>query len=279
MIRSGSGRVVRPGFTCPHDTEAEAFVLSRRSPRPPPRPPQLGHPAQQIEPERRAERNGRGGEEPPHHMRDPGPPSPVRDLVVTTERILALPAQRKGGEDSVWNLQDRRRVQEEVSRLEMVHGLRPPVSRTKGVLETFIDRAGGNARSSFVCSRGDLLAGDMAKVLGLSRTEALFVDRIAFAAIAASAVTAWREALVPGRTDSGHSPIRLSSRRFFAFWNQLLLISAAFLVIPEATKHAMGTLKRSLHSCYYRYSSCRIGGSSKRASKKATSSSSGPALS
>ena len=100
--------------------------------------------------------------------------------------------------------QDRHRVQEDVSRLEMAHGLRPPVTRPKGVLETFIDRAGGNALSSFVCSRGDLLAGDMAKA-------------------------------------------------FFAFWNHLLLISAAFLVIPEATKHAMGTLKRSLHSCYFCY--------------------------
>ena len=106
------------------------------------------------------------------------------------------------------SVQDRRRVQEEVSRLEVVHGLRPPVSRTKGVLERFIDRAGGNALSSFVCSRSELLAGDMAKVLGLSRTEALFADRIAFAANCHLGRDRLGRRPCAGRTGSSHSPIR-----------------------------------------------------------------------
>ena len=150
------------------------------------------------------------------------------------------------------SVQDRRRVQEEVSRLEVVHGLRPPVSRTKGVLERFIDRAGGNALSSFVCSRSELLAGDMAKVLGCH--EPRRCSRIAsrLPLIATSAVTAWGEDLVP---DVPVPVIRRFEvlKAFFAFRAQLLLIGVAFLVIPEATRHAMGTLKRSLHSCYFCY--------------------------
>lgn len=147
---------------------------------------------------------------------------------------------------------DRIRLLDEVTRLEVVHGLRAPVVRRKTLLEAFAERTGGNALSSFVCTRSDLLSGDVAKVLGLRRAEALFVDRIVFANIIVSAVTVWGEDLllqVPLR------PVRRFDviKALFAFSNHLLLTAIAFSVLPDATKYAVGTLKRSLHSCFFCY--------------------------
>jgi len=148
--------------------------------------------------------------------------------------------------------EDRNRLLDEVSRLEVSHGLRAPAVRPKTALETFAERAGGNALSSFICTRRELLSGDVTRVLGLRPAEALFVDRIVFATIIASAVTVWGEDLLP------RVPVP-SVRRldvikaFFAFSNQVLLSVAAFCVLPDATKYAMGTLKRSLHSCFFCY--------------------------
>jgi hypothetical protein len=148
--------------------------------------------------------------------------------------------------------QARIRLSDQVTQLEVSYGLRAPAGRAKTALERFAERAGGHALSSFVCTRGDVLSGDVMRVFGLRRVEALLVDRIVFASVIGSAVTVWGEDLLP------HVPV-LPVRRldvmkaFFALANQALLSIAAFSALPDATRYAMGTLKRSLHSCFFCY--------------------------
>jgi hypothetical protein len=148
--------------------------------------------------------------------------------------------------------QDGQRLLEHVRSLEVSHGLRPPAVRPKTPLETFAERAGGNALSCFVCTRGELLAGDVARVFGLRRAEAAFVDRIVFANIIVSAVTVWGEDLLP---QIPLPPIRRLDviKALFAFLNLLLLSAVTFPLLPDATTYAAGTLKRSLHSCFFCY--------------------------
>ena len=146
----------------------------------------------------------------------------------------------------------RRRLGENIARLETVHELRPATTHPPGGLGKRIERAVGHGFSCFVCTRSDLLSGDVARVLDLRRWEAPFVDRIVFASIVASAVTLWGEDLVP------RVPVPLL-RRFdvfkalVGFSNQVFLSALTFPVLPDATKYAMGALKHSLHSCFFCY--------------------------
>lgn len=146
----------------------------------------------------------------------------------------------------------RRAFADEIERLEIAHDLRPAACAGKTALETFAERAGGNALSSFVCTRSDLLSGDAARLFELRPAEALFVDRILYANVILSAITIWGEDLLP------RVPIpplrRLDvAKAFFLFANQVLLSLAGFAVLPDATRYAMGSLKRSLHSCFFCY--------------------------
>jgi predicted nucleotidyltransferase len=154
--------------------------------------------------------------------------------------------------DDTATAQDRERVLREVERLEVAHGFRAPEVRRRSALEVFIDRAGGNALSCFVCTRADLLSGEVARVFGLRPAEAVFVDRIVFANVIVSAATVWGEDLLPRVPIP---PIRRLDviKALFAFHNQLTLVLVSFAVLPNATRHAMGALKRSLHSCYFCY--------------------------
>jgi predicted nucleotidyltransferase len=148
--------------------------------------------------------------------------------------------------------ESRRRLREDVALLEALHGFRLPAGRSGGLLQARIERAVGHALSCFVCTRGDLLSGDVARVLDLRRLEALFVDRIVLANIIASAVTVWGEDLLP------QVPVP-SVRRLdvvkalFAFSGQVWLSAVTFPAFPDATRYAMGALKRSLHSCFFCY--------------------------
>jgi predicted nucleotidyltransferase len=146
----------------------------------------------------------------------------------------------------------RLRLREDVARLEAGHGFRLPTARSRGALQALIERAAGHALSCFVCTRGDLLSGDVARVLDLRRLEALFVDRIVFATIVASAVTVWGEELLPRVPVP---PVRRLDvfKALFAFSGQVLLSAVAFSALPDATRYAMGALKRSLHSCFFCY--------------------------
>jgi hypothetical protein len=145
----------------------------------------------------------------------------------------------------------RARVRDEVSRLEIDHGFKEPAGPSNS-LKGFAQRMCGNDLSCFVCTRSDLLSGVVARVLGLNAAEAFFVDRIVFANVIASSVTAWGEDLRP----MVHPPHvrRLDVfKAWFAFTNQVLLCLAAYRLLPDATRYAMGILKHSLHSCYFCY--------------------------
>ena len=146
----------------------------------------------------------------------------------------------------------RRRLGEDVARLETLHGLRPATTHPPGGLRARIERAVGHGFSCFVCTRSDLISGDVARVLDLRPLETPFVDRIVFASIVASAVTVWGEDLLP------RVPVP-SVRRLdvfkalFGFSSQVLLSAVTFPVLPDATRYAMGALKHSLHSCFFCY--------------------------
>lgn len=146
----------------------------------------------------------------------------------------------------------RRRLGEDVARLEILHGLRAATTVPAGTLQARIERAVGHGFSCFVCTRSDLISGDVARVLGLRLLEKPFVDRIVFASIVASAVTVWGEELLPRVVVP---PVRRLDvfRALFGFANQVVLSAMAFPTLPDATKYAMGALKHSLHSCYFCY--------------------------
>ena len=147
---------------------------------------------------------------------------------------------------------DRREIQGKVFALEITHGFRTPSDRSLGWLEKYLERCAGYSLSGFVCTRGDLLSGETRRVLGLSLFEAVFVDRIVFAGVIVSAVTAWGEELL------AQVPIPTLRRldvfkALFNFMSAILMSAAVFPVFPNPTRYAMGVLKHSLQSCYFCY--------------------------
>jgi hypothetical protein len=148
--------------------------------------------------------------------------------------------------------EDRRLLRCAVTYLEIVHGLRLPESRTKNPLEMFAEHAGGHAHSCFFCTRGDLISGDVARVFGVRAAEEMFLERMFLASVIVSAKTVWGEDLL--------SLVPLPSLRrldvfkaLFRLTGLVLLSAAAFPVLSDATRYAMGALKHSLHSCYFCY--------------------------
>ena len=148
--------------------------------------------------------------------------------------------------------EDRRKLRAEVTELEIMHGLRSPESPRKRRLETFAEHAGGHAHPCFLCTRADLISGDVARIFGLSGGEEIFVERMFLASVIVSARTVWGEDLL--------SLVPLPSLRRLDVFKSLfrstafiLFCAAAFPVLSDATKYAMSTLKHSLHSCYFCY--------------------------
>jgi Nucleotidyltransferase domain len=147
--------------------------------------------------------------------------------------------------------EERVRVHCEVVRLEIEHGFKEPVGpRTS--LQAFVERVSGIDHSCFVCTRSDLVSGDVARVFHLNAVQALLVDRIVFASIAASLVTVWGEDLPPLVQPPGVRRLDVF-KACFVFANHVLMSLALYPLLPEATRYAMGTLKHSLHSCYFCY--------------------------
>jgi len=121
-----------------------------------------------------------------------------------------------------------------------------------GLLECFADRATANERTFLVCTRADLLSGDPARILAISRAQARFVDRGAIPSTFASGAVLWGDDLLP----AGHLPPirRLDvAKAFFSLFSQVLLSAAAYPLLPSATKYAMDAMKRSVHNCYFCY--------------------------
>ena len=116
----------------------------------------------------------------------------------------------------------------------------------------FLDRLTAHDRTFFICTRGDLLSGNIGRILRILPSQAIFVDRIVLANFVASGITVWGEALLP------LIPVA-SIRRFdvfkalFSLFPMALLCAAIFPLHPGTTKYAMGVLKSSVHSCFFCY--------------------------
>lgn len=148
--------------------------------------------------------------------------------------------------------EDRRHLSAEVTELEIMHGLRLPEIPRKKSLESFAAHAGGHVHSCFLCTRADLISGDVARIFGLRGAEEIFLERMFLASVIVSAKTVWGEDLL--------SLVPLPSLRrldvfksLFRSTSFILFCAAAFPVLSDATKYAMSTLKHSLHSCYFCY--------------------------
>jgi hypothetical protein len=148
--------------------------------------------------------------------------------------------------------EDRCQLLAEVTELEIMHGLRLPERRSKKPLVSFAEHAGGHAHACFICTRDDLISGNVARIFGLRRVEQIFLERMFLASVIVSAKTVWGEDLL--------SLVPLPSLRrldvFKALFRStafILLCGVAFPVLSEATRYAMSTLKHSLHSCYFCY--------------------------
>ncbi|MDQ3820111.1 MAG: nucleotidyltransferase domain-containing protein [Acidobacteriota bacterium] len=148
--------------------------------------------------------------------------------------------------------EDRNRLRDVVEGLEALHGFRKNPARPRGPLEAFVEKVTANVRSFFICTRSDMLSGRVARILDLKPAQALFVDREVIPSIVTSAVTVSGEDLL---TQIPMPPIRRFDvlKAFHGFLSQALLSMTVFPVLPNATKYAMGTLKRSLHNCYFCY--------------------------
>jgi predicted nucleotidyltransferase len=150
--------------------------------------------------------------------------------------------------------QDRCRVRDTISYLEDRSGLGKHYLHRRGALDAIADRVTNNVRSFFVCTRGDLLSGDPARILDITALQALFVDRVAVPSILASGITIWGEHLLP------HVPLPPIRRfdvakAFFSLFNQALIPVVAYPLLSDPTRYAMDTLKRSVHNCYFVYHS------------------------
>jgi Nucleotidyltransferase domain len=147
--------------------------------------------------------------------------------------------------------EERARVRGEVVRLEIEYGFKEPVG-PRNSLQGFAERVGGHDLSCFVCTRSDLVSGDVARVFDLNPVQAFLVDRIVFSTVTASLVTVWGEDLRPLVRPPRVRRLDVF-KACFVFINQVLSSLAAYPLLPDATRYAMGALKHSLHSCYFCY--------------------------
>lgn len=94
--------------------------------------------------------------------------------------------------------------------------------------------------------------GSAAQILDLPPQQAIFVDRVVVPSIVCSAVTVWGEDLLP---HIPLPPIRGFDvfKAFHGLSGQILLSATLFPLVPDATKYAMGALKRSVHNCFFCY--------------------------
>lgn len=146
------------------------------------------------------------------------------------------------------------RIVRAVEEKEIEHRFSKPRIGAEGVLaramHSVANRVTANVRGFFVCSKADLLSGDPGRVLDLPRIQAVFVDRIAVPSILGSGTTVWGENLL---TQVRLPPIRRFDvgKSFFSLFSQLLFVIVLYPVLSGATRYALDTLKRSVHSCYF----------------------------
>ena len=107
-------------------------------------------------------------------------------------------------------------------------------------------------RTFFICTRGDLLSGNIGRILRVHPSQAIFVDRIVLANFVASGITVWGEAMLPLVPVA---PIRRFDvfKALFSLFPMAVLCVSIFPLHPGMTKYAMGVLKSSVHSCFFCY--------------------------
>ena len=71
---------------------------------------------------------------------------------------------------------------------EILHRLRSHSTHGQPVLEKFLNRVTAHDRTFFICTRGDLLSGNIGRILRIHPLQALFVDRIVLANFAIDVV-------------------------------------------------------------------------------------------
>jgi predicted nucleotidyltransferase len=148
--------------------------------------------------------------------------------------------------------QDIDRLRSEVERIEVLHRLCSHPPHRQPALEKFLNKVTAHDRSFFICTQGDLLSGNIGRILRLHPSQAIFVDRVVLANFVASGITVWGEALLPL---TPVAPIRRFDvfKAFFGLFPMALLCAAIFPLYPAMTKYAMGVLKSSVHSCFFCY--------------------------
>ncbi len=166
------------------------------------------------------------------------------ETVSDVDLILVVP-------DSATN-EDIGRLRSQVERLEVLHNLRSDSAPGQPALEKFLDKLTAHDRTFFICTRADLLSGDIGRILRVHPMQAIFVDRIVLANFVASGITVWGEAILPLVPVA---PIRRFDvvKAFFGLFPMALLSAAIFPLHPGMTKYAMGVLKSSVHSCFFCY--------------------------
>jgi predicted nucleotidyltransferase len=139
------------------------------------------------------------------------------------------------------SIEDRNRLRIAVERIEAIHGFGKKGPQRK--LAALVEKATANLHSFFICSRSDLLSGRVEQILAMRPSQALFVDRVVIPSIITSAVTVWGEDLL---LQIPMAPIRRFDvlKAFHGPFAQALLIVAVFPFLPDATKYAMGVMKR-----------------------------------
>jgi predicted nucleotidyltransferase len=148
--------------------------------------------------------------------------------------------------------EDMDRLRGEVERIEILHRLRSHSAHDQPALEKFLDRLTAHDRTFFICTRGDLLSGNIGRILRIHPSQAIFVDRIVLANFVASGITVWGEAMLPLVPIA---PIRRFDvfKALFGLFPMALLCAAIFPLHPGLTKYAMRVLKSSVHSCFFCY--------------------------
>jgi hypothetical protein len=148
--------------------------------------------------------------------------------------------------------EDRRRLRNDFTSLEILHGFAEAHARRPATLESLFEKVTANHRSLLFCTRGDLLSANIAQIFDVTPAQAVFVDRIVVPGILSSSVTLWGENLV---ADVATPLIRRFDvwKAFYSLFNQVFVSAVFSPLLPKATRYAMGALKASVHSCFFCY--------------------------
>ena len=146
-------------------------------------------------------------------------------------------------------------LRREVEHIETFHRLRSDLAHGDPALEKFLNKVTAHDRSFFICTRSDLLSGDIGRIARMSPAQAIFVDRVVLANFVASAITVWGEVLLPLIPVAAIRRLDVF-KAFSTAFPMALLCAAIFPLYPAITKISMGIVKGSVHNCFFCYERC-----------------------